>query len=340
MFDTKKIRMYQIPSASALVASASATMAASPAIKLWLVRQSVLDIPNERSSHSVPTPRGGGLACAVGAVVGAMVGNRAGVKVSASWVGCSSMLGLVGRIDDIAGLDPYFRLGAQVSAGLAAGSKCGGAGGALLGAASFPAIVNAFNFMDGINGISGGTAAAWGMCLATDSTLAPAVRLQGSIAAGMGLGFLPYNVPTASMFLGDVGSYLFGAGIAATVLEGSFSQGRLSLRAAVRVIAPIVPYLADTGTTIIRRAVRGDSVTAAHKEHAYQRLMQESGWPHWRVAGLVTLSSAACGVAARRSPGLYAIAPLACLYLLSPALVNRGSLRYGLSETLPPSCGT
>ncbi|MGN7225883.1 hypothetical protein ACTHQW_06020 [Dietzia maris] len=231
-------------------------------------------------------------------------------------------LGLVGRVDDLTDLSPTIRLGAQVLSGSLVGARSGGLLGAGFGAVTVPAIVNAFNFMDGINGISGGTAAAWGLSVASDETLSASSRAQGAISAGMGLGFLPFNVPKATMFLGDVGSYLFGAGMAVTVIESVFQNGRPDPSAAVRTLAPLAPYLADTGSTIVRRAMRGESVTEAHKEHIYQRLVSATGWPHWIVSGVVATCSLACGFSVRSRGGFVPIIPLTGLYLGSPVLAG------------------
>lgn len=311
------------PGLGALLVSAASTAGAGPLVRSWLHRRQSFDHPNERSSHTVPTPRGGGLACAVGGVLGATASRLLGSGTTATWLGASGTLGAVGRADDVANLPPLLRLGAQVLTGAVAGSRIGGPFGATVGAATVPSIVNAFNFMDGINGISGCTAAAWGVVVVGDPNLTASSRAQGAIVAGMGLGFLPYNVPTASMFLGDVGSYLLGSGIAVTVLECSFTDGRPDPRNASRALAPMIPYLADTGLTIIRRLARGDAVTEAHREHAYQRLVHETGWPHWVVSGLVASAAASCGLVGRSRNGLAPVVLIVLLYLASPSLARR-----------------
>ena len=320
------------PTIGGLLASASSTAAAGPLVRSWLRRRQRFDHPNERSSHTVPTPRGGGLACAVGGTIGALVSRTLDGSPTANWVGSSVVLGSIGRADDVAGLATLPRLGAQVLTGALVGIRVGGPFGTAVGAVAVPSIVNAFNFMDGINGISGGTAAAWGAIVASDPSLSQSARVQGAIAAGMGLGFLPYNVPSASMFLGDIGSYLLGAGIAVTVIESAFTNGRPDPRNAARALAPLAPYLADTGSTIVRRAMRGVAVTEAHREHAYQKLVHETGWPHWAVSVLVASASAASGIAARTRRGFLPVAPIAILYLASPTLARLAGPRVGEPE--------
>ncbi|MBB1017371.1 hypothetical protein G6023_03440 [Dietzia sp. DQ11-71] len=269
----------------------------------------------------MPTPRGGGLACAVGAIVGASVSRTRGSGATRAWIASSAALGAVGRVDDLAQLSATPRLGAQFAVGAIVGGVSGGALGAAFGAVATPAIVNAFNFMDGINGISGGTALAWGLSVATEPSLDLGQKTQAMVTAGMALGFLPYNVPKATMFLGDVGSYLLGAGIAVTVIQSAFEGGQLAPRRLSGTLAPLAPYLADTGTTILKRAARGESLTVAHREHAYQRLVQAGEWPHWRVAAFASGAAGLCGLAGRSRYGAAAIVPVVALYLFAPGLV-------------------
>lgn len=310
-----------------LVPTAVATAVAAPPVRVWLQSRQSIDHPNERSSHVVPTPRGGGLACAVGAAIGSLAASAGGQPPSSSWVGAITALGAVGRVDDVADLPAVPRLGAQVLSGAIVGAKAGGLIGSAAGAFAVPAIVNAFNFMDGINGISGGTAIAWGLCVATDVEQDIGVHTQGHIVAGIGLGFLPYNVPSASMFLGDVGSYLIGSGIAVTVIESAVSDGKFCPKAVIRTLAPLIPYLADTGSTMIKRFLRGGSLTVAHREHAYQKLVQETGWDHWKVAGLSASCAVICGLASRSKASSVVIIPVVAGYLGAPSIARRLRLR-------------
>lgn len=304
-------------------AAAIPTAATCLPVRSWLVRREGFDRPNERSSHSVPTPRGGGIACALGAVAGSTVSRLCGRGPSSAWLVSSSVLGGVGWLDDVRGLAPLPRLGTQVVVGAATGASAGGMLGTAFGAMALPAIVNAFNFMDGINGISGGTAASWGVSVGSDSRLADSQRLQGLLTAGMGVGFLPYNAPKASMFLGDVGSYLFGAGIAVTVIESALSEEQLKFSKCMVAIGPLVPYLADTGMTILQRLIRHESVTEAHREHVYQRLVHEIGLEHWMVSSLMAIASLGCGIACRSQSRAYTVIPIAIAYLVSPYALRR-----------------
>lgn len=303
-----------------LVSSSASTVLTAPFVRSWLRRTDNFDVPNERSSHQIPTPRGGGLACLIGASVGSAVAAWHRVGPSPGWLSAGGILAAIGRIDDISGLSAFPRLGAQVAVGTIVGASSGGVAGALFGSFAMPAIVNAFNFMDGINGISGGTAAAWGICVATDPLLSMRLQNQGALTAGMGFGFLPSNVPIASMFLGDVGSYLLGAGIAVSIIESAFAGGKYNPRLAIRVAAPMGPYLADTGSTIVVRALRGKTLTAAHRDHAYQRLLDITGWKHWQVALVASSSAALAGGFARKGGGLLGPLLVSVAYVISPGI--------------------
>jgi UDP-N-acetylmuramyl pentapeptide phosphotransferase/UDP-N-acetylglucosamine-1-phosphate transferase len=154
------------------------------------------------------------------------------------------------------------------------------------------AYVNAFNFMDGINGLSAAegalAGAAW--CFLGLWQDVPALVAAGAILAGASLGFAPFNFPNARVFSGDSGSYFVGAWMAVTVVIG--------LRAGLApeaLLFPLAISLADTSTTIARRLRRGERWYEAHRQHAYQRLCA-CGWSHARttaaVSGFVALVTA------------------------------------------------
>jgi UDP-N-acetylmuramyl pentapeptide phosphotransferase/UDP-N-acetylglucosamine-1-phosphate transferase len=143
--------------------------------------------------------------------------------------------------------------------------------------------VNAFNFMDGINGISGAHAVLGGLAFATIGLWYhhPSITMIAAITAAGGLAFLPWNAGRAKVFLGDVGSYTLGGSLAVlalyTVLRGAPVEAAL---------APLSLYLADTGWTLLRRILRKQDWMRPHREHVYQRLC-DVGWSHQQVT-LVT----------------------------------------------------
>jgi UDP-N-acetylmuramyl pentapeptide phosphotransferase/UDP-N-acetylglucosamine-1-phosphate transferase len=219
---------------------------------------------------------------------------------------CVIGLALLGWVDDIKDLGARSRLLAQCVAGLLVGSIVVPKDSAwsLIGvlAASVLAMVftvNTINFMDGINGITAMTVAAWGaiVWIAGSRATAPTATFAGAVAMGTALAFLPFNAPRARLFLGDVGSYLYGALVASTVIVIS-AAGVAPLVA----IAPLVPFAADVLGTLLRRARGGKNLTAAHREHAYQQLVHISGHRHVTVSALYGVGALMCGALALVAP--------------------------------------
>lgn len=245
--------------------------------------------------------------------------------------------GLVGALDDVRGLSPMVRLTLEAVIGAAALilllDGLGGnqlwrvvfAVGCVLWMVSF---VNAFNFMDGINGISAAQAVVAGGAFALIGTAEDerVLALGGCVIAAAAIGFAPYNFPVARVFLGDVGSYFVGAWLAALVVVG--------LRAGLApeaVLAPLAVYLADTSTTIVRRVRAGEVWHEAHRSHVYQQLVA-MGWSHARTTVVVAGFAAGCaalGAVALHAPLVYRVAAdglalaLLLAYLASPSLLAR-----------------
>jgi UDP-GlcNAc:undecaprenyl-phosphate/decaprenyl-phosphate GlcNAc-1-phosphate transferase len=298
-----------------------------------LRRLDAIDRPGQRSSHTIPTPRGGGLPIVIGLVAAvALVRGAAAVPVGAA-VG---FFGALGFADDLRGLTALRRLALQFagSAGVAAllvmplhlplGLL---ATLTLLTAVWLMGFINAFNFMDGVNGISAAHAVIGGVAYACfgqwrqDSFL---VAMGLAVAVG-GLAFLPWNAVRARVFLGDVGSYALGAAFAVlavtAVIDGLPAEAALG---------PLALYLADTAWTLQRRVRAGEHWTQGHRTHTYQRWC-DAGWTHPEVAlvtaattilvcmlGAVSLTG---NLALRLGCDLAALAVLAA-YLASPALVG------------------
>lgn len=195
-------------------------------------------------------------------------------------------LGVIGFVDDIRGLPALPRLGAQVVAGLTVAIVVS-EGVVPLPLLSVPAgalacvyYINAFNFMDGINGISVAQTTVAGVHLAIvgRSIDVDEITVVGLAVTGAALAFAPWNAPHARLFLGDVGSYFLGFILAGTALVAVISGASVLL-----VVAPFTLYLVDTASTLVRRFRRGVRLTEAHREHAFQRLVA-SGYSHVRVS--------------------------------------------------------
>ncbi len=273
-----------MPVMPALVGLAVA-LAVSPILLLGLRRWGVVDIPSARSSHTDPTPRGGGVAVGIGAVTALVAASAALDRPWAGVLMAACGFGLLGLLEDLVGVPALWRLASQVVVAACAGAWLVPSSGRTailqlgalaLGVAWLVSYVNAYNFMDGINGISVVqtvvAGAAW-IAVAEVRDLPVLATASGAIA-GAALGFAPFNFPRARMFLGDVGSYFVGAWLAAVAVVGV--RARVPPEA---MLAPLALYLADTGTTLLRRVRRGDTWHAAHRDHTYQRLVAR-GWSH------------------------------------------------------------
>ena len=242
-----------------------------------LTRRQILDRPNERSSHLVPTPRGGGIAVIAAVALAWTALAWAGAAPSGVFAIAlgAIFLAAVSWIDDLRGLPPLVRLTAQAVAVALGISVLPQPVTALqLGGIGLVWIwwINLFNFMDGIDGLAASEAAAIGAGLLLFAGLGvgadPALRALAAAVTGAVAGFLFWNWSPARIFLGDVGSVPLG-----------YLLGFLLLELAARghwLTALILPlyFLADATITLLRRLLRGERVWQAHREHFYQRAMQ------------------------------------------------------------------
>ncbi len=304
-------------------------------LKPLLEKLGVLDIPNERSSHTTVVIRGVGITVAVGIAAGLILSLATGlVAVDRSLIliilGMLSAAALLGWVEDYRGISIQVRAVLQLAIGaLGTAALAWTIGQSFwwvpVGALAVAAYVNAANFMDGINGISGLHGVAVGVFYAVAGVLNSQLWLvvAGLVVAAAFAGFLPWNLGRGFVFLGDVGSYLLGASIAAIAVTGLLAGVYLEY-----LLSPVLIYLADTFTTFLRRVRAGDRWYASHREHVYQRLT-DVGLTHVQAALVVTgasvLTGAAGFVAATASPlGAVAFSLLAAavvtLYLYSPRI--------------------
>ena len=305
-----------IAAAAVVFATAFLSCFATRALIPVLRRRDVLDLPNERSSHSVPIPRGGGIAL-VGTVLLVWLALRLAGRVSPAIpivsLGAVLLAGVC-WIDDLRGLSPATRLAAQAGAvaiGLYALPAGGNALEGWLGRAMYFAAaglvwvwwINLFNFMDGIDGLAGSEAAAIGAGLVLFAALGsgadPALAALAAAILGAALGFLASNWSPARIFLGDVGSaplgYLTGFLLIGLAARGSWM---------VALILPLY-FLADATITLLRRLIRGERVWQAHRQHFYQQAVQK-GLGHAAVVRRVIaadLMLIGCGWAAENGLG-------------------------------------
>jgi UDP-N-acetylmuramyl pentapeptide phosphotransferase/UDP-N-acetylglucosamine-1-phosphate transferase len=299
-----------------------AVWAATGLVLRLLNRLRLYDRPNERSSHAVATARGGGLAL-LPLLLAAWIGWRFWSGAAPTGFGPvllgAVLLVLVSLADDLRGLSAVLRLAVQIAAVAVGLIGLGTAGPVFQGllppladrlatAVLWLWFVNLFNFMDGIDGISGVEAISIGLGLALVGQLgglaSDLVALPVLLSAAA-LGFLAWNWPPAKLFLGDVGSiplgYLLGWLLLAAAAQGQW---------AAALILPLY-YLADATVTLAKRGLRGAKVWQAHREHFYQRAVQ-GGLSH----GAVVLRVLVCNVA------LVACALLATAGWPGPALAG------------------
>ena len=323
-----------------MVAGALAFLVAGTLVPLlvrFAVGRNLLDVPNLRSSHEVPTPRLGGVAIFLGTLAGAVL-----LRPEGMWplLSAAALVWAVGLADDLSNL--HFGVKAAFQALAAAGlllyypptilSDAPGIMGIIVFVVAVFWIVslsNAFNFMDGIDGFTGGVA------LVNALFLAPLVGTVGGFLPaliGATAGFLVWNMSPASIFIGDSGAYFLGFSLAAAALYAPSLSGQewtpLGFLACVVVFTP---YLFDTGYTLIRRlrGGAGKNIFLAHREHIYQRITPTTAM-HRRTSNLYYGISIISGFAALlvSRGGASAIAglalALACCALLAtlPKLVS------------------
>lgn len=319
-----------------LVSTALAFLLAGSLVPLlvrFAVGRNLLDVPNRRSSHEVPTPRLGGVAVISGSWLGALVSGLEG-----SWplLLAATAVGFVGLADDLSNLHFGPKAAAQtVSAAallyLFPPPVVSGAPTALgvvafvVGVFWVVAVCNAFNFMDGIDGITGGVALVAGSFL---FSLAGAGFLPALVGATVG--FLIWNINPASVFMGDAGSYFLGFALSAAALYAPVSGGWSPLPFFASALV-FTPYLFDTAFTIFRRlrSGAGRNIFSAHREHIYQRITPEVSM-HRRTSNVYYGLSAVCGLAGlvASGGGIFLVAGvgmalLCCALMLAlPALVR------------------
>ncbi|HEY3731932.1 MAG TPA: glycosyltransferase family 4 protein [Steroidobacteraceae bacterium] len=274
------------------------------AVRRFAIRHGWLDHPNQRSSHSAPTPRGGGIAIVIASLIALSAQRLLGMvepRLFAALLVGGLAVSTIGFMDDrrrvsarlrllvhagvavlamalLGGLPPI-QIGAQV--------LCFGAGGFIFGALAIIWALNLFNFMDGIDGLAAGEAAfvcAAGAVLATCFDAGAGWAAAALAVCAASIGFLIWNWPPARIFMGDVGSGYLGYAIALFAL----AHGR-ELPAAIfpwLILGGV--FLCDATATLAVRALRRERVFDAHRSHAYQRLARR--WhSHRRVTVVVAV---------------------------------------------------
>ncbi|HMT08189.1 MAG TPA: glycosyltransferase family 4 protein [Pyrinomonadaceae bacterium] len=317
----------------------------------FTLKRGLLDHPNERSSHEVPTPRGGGLVMALVAIAAFVaLSIVSDAPISYAYIVSALIIIVIGLLDDIYNVWFLWRLIGQIAAAaifVAVSEPFAGVAIPFVGDFAIPHFaslilttgfivyfLNAYNFMDGIDGIAGLQAVIAGICWFFVGVLfsaSPAMLLGGSLAAAA-LGFLILNWQPAKIFMGDAGSSFLGFSFAVLpIISYKANSSRNGLLLTIGILA-VWPFIFDSIITLVRRGLRGEKVWSAHREHLYQRLVI-GGWSHSTVTmiyGLISAVSASFGmIFLNEEVPHWAGIMLVSITLLSPLVVFYLSKRFG-----------
>ncbi|MDH0182327.1 glycosyltransferase family 4 protein [Stutzerimonas stutzeri] len=287
--------MFWIALLFALVASFSLTAV----MRAYALRRSLIDVPNGRSSHSVPTPRGGGVSIVAVTILSLLALGAKGcvdTSLALALVGAGSAVAVLGFADDHGHIAARWRLAGHFIASAWALFFLGGVpaltffGAAVslgwvgnLAAVVFVVwLLNLYNFMDGIDGIA--SIEALCVCLGALICYAAAGEMGGELGrpevflAMAVAGFVCWNFPRAHIFMGDAGSGFLGVTIAVLAIAAAWWEPQLFWSWLILLGV----FIVDATFTLLRRLLRGEAVYQAHRSHAYQYAARR--WKrHWPV---------------------------------------------------------
>lgn len=275
-----------------LIAVMVLSLALTGALRRYALARSLMDVPNARSSHSVPTPRGGGVAIVISFLVSLPVLAAMNVLPwSSAWalLGAGAFVAAVGFLDDHGHIAARWRLLAHFVGAAWALAWLGGApplvlfgvtfelGGLGFGLAAVYLVwlLNLYNFMDGIDGI----ACIEAICVCAGGALLYVVAGQTTwvvvplLLAAAVLGFLYWNFPPAKIFMGDAGSGFLGIVLGVLSLQAGWVAPELFWGWVILLGV----FVTDATFTLLRRLLRGDKVYEAHRSHAYQYASRHFG---------------------------------------------------------------
>lgn len=261
-------------------------------------RKAIMDIPNERSSHTVPTPRGGGIvfvSIMLLFVCFMMYLLPSHAPLWRSLLGGGTIIAAVGWLDDRKNLSARIRLLVHALAVLWALLNSGGLPSLSLGQYNVPLgifgyflsllggiwLINLYNFMDGIDGLAAGeavlVATAAGLLLLEDPVALPLLVLSAGT-----FGFLILNWSPAKVFMGDAGSGFLGYAffVFALFTEKTGTLPILSWAILLSV------FVVDATMTLFKRFVERKRLSEPHRDHLYQQFIRK-GYPHWAVSSTV-----------------------------------------------------
>lgn len=297
--------MISIPALlSHLMFGAMLTLLSAGLTYVLMTRLLLIDYPNERSSHGRPTPRSGGIAIVATFFVGITVAYLFGDETKIpepyflGFVFSAIAITIVAFFDDAAGVPYLAKLATQVICAavcLAFGLVIDQIpipfhGYVSLGWMGYPltllwivGMTNAFNFMDGLDGLAAGAAVIAGAFYAViaANTGSNFVYLHSYVILAAALGFLVFNRPPARVFMGDIGSQFLGFTLAVLSVIGlQYDSAHISF-----LVMPLLffNFIWDTVFTLGHRIIRGQRIAEAHREHLYQ-LLNRTGYDHRSVS--------------------------------------------------------
>lgn len=267
-------------------------------IRDWSLKRGVLDVPNERSSHITPTPRGGGIVLvSVALAFYLLISFLYPATFSWGYLAGAVIIAVISGLDDIYSVSMIWRFlahslaaflviadkgywheivlpGTEMTVGL-------GFFGTILIFLWIVWLINSYNFMDGIDGIAGVQAAVAGFGWLGVGWLTGVndIALFGGVILFSSLGFLFHNLHPARIFMGDVGSAFLGFTFAAMPLLARPNSAKPDTLLPLAGVVFVWFFLFDSIVTRLRRVFRGEKVWIAHREHLYQRLVS-SGLSH------------------------------------------------------------
>jgi Fuc2NAc and GlcNAc transferase len=277
-----------------LLCTAGAAYGITWGFRRYALAHSLIDIPNERRSHEIPTPRGGGVSIVLTFLLGLIVLKFAGfLSAFLFWAlfGSGALTALVGWGDDCYDLPARLRLPGHFIGAIWALAWLGGLPGLpvfgvainlgivghILAAIYLVWLLNLYNFMDGINGIAGVeaiTVCAGGIVLFVISgAQAEGMWMLPALLAASSAGFLIWNFPKARIFMGDAASGFLGLVLGVISIRAGWIAPELFWGWVILLGA----FIVDATVTLLRRALRGEKVYEAHRSHAYQHAAQKYG---------------------------------------------------------------
>jgi UDP-N-acetylmuramyl pentapeptide phosphotransferase/UDP-N-acetylglucosamine-1-phosphate transferase len=297
------------------VAAMTCAVAGTGLLRTHAAAWGLIDVPNERSLHTRVMPRGGGIVLVLTVLGGLLVvGPSAAAPPNrlAAYAGAALLVAVIGWRDDYRSVPPAIRLVTHLVAaaiGLAAWGTFGRIQLPGIGEIPLPNVIaiavtmvwlvgllNAYNFMDGIDGMASGQAVVAGVMWALAcGTAAPLPTATAALIAAASLGFLWHNWSPARIFMGDTGSGFLGFSFAILPLMAYQALGDPRLPVVGLLI--VAPFVFDTMFTMTRRARRGEKLLDAHRSHLYQRLVT-AGWSHSVVATLYLMLACLSGASA------------------------------------------